>query len=295
MSKIQDALQKIQSAGNARAPKEVSTGDTSQVAAIVLQPATDHDDLATYDGRLVEVDRSLLREAGLLAPEDQERFIADQYRIIKRPLLDLASGKAADNPEHANLIMIASALPGDGKTFNAINIALSMATEKDTSVLLVDADVAKPHISDLFGLEDEPGLIDVLVDKTIKLSDVIVRSNVPGLSFLPAGRRDEHATELLASRRMARVVTELSEAVPNRIVIFDSPPLLVTSEARVLADRMAQIVLVVCAGKTHQQAVRSTIDSLDSDKAITMVLNQAGTSFSDAAYGSYGYGYGHKK
>ncbi len=294
MSKIQDALQKIQSAGTARAPKKISSGDTSQVAAIVLQPATEQDDLANYDGRLVEVDRSLLREAGLLAPEDQERFIADQYRIIKRPLLDLAAGVAADQPEHANLIMIASALPGDGKTFNAINIALSIATEKDTSVLLVDADVAKPHISDLFGLEDEPGLIDVLVDKTIQLSDVILRSDVPGLSFLPAGRRDEHATELLASRRMAKVVSELSEAVPNRIVIFDSPPLLVTSEARVLADRMAQIALVVCAGKTPQQAVRSAIDSLDSSKAINLVLNQAGTSFGDAAYGSYGYGYGHK-
>jgi protein-tyrosine kinase len=293
MSKIQDALKKIQSGGDAQSPADRSPEDTDKLATNVMQPATDRDSPEVFDGRCVEVDRSLLRAAGLIAPEEQERFIAEQYRIIKRPLLDIASGHAADTPKHANLIMITSALPGDGKTFNAINIALSIAMEKDTSVLLVDADVAKPHVTSLFGLKDEPGLIDALVDNTIRVSDLIIRSNVPGLSFLPAGRQDEHPTELLASSRMANIALQLSESVPNRVVIFDSPPVLVTSEARALASRMAQIVVVVCAGKTPQDAVQSTVESLDTDKALNLILNQAGTSVGDAAYGYYGYGYGH--
>lgn len=293
MSKIQDALKKIQSRkaiprGNPRSASE------SQLATVVLQPPGEFDDPENYDGRVVTVDRQLLRQAGLLAPEDQERFVADQYRLIKRPILDLANGMVADRPDRANLVMIASALPGDGKTFNAINIALSIAIEKDTSVLLVDADVAKPHISELFGLSDEPGLIDLLIEKDIHVNDVTIRTDVPGLSLLPAGREDSQATELLASRRMARVAEELSTSVRDRVVIFDSPPLLVTSESRELAGNVGQVAMVVCAGKTPQHAVTSAIESLDSDQAINLILNQAGTSFGEISYGNaqYGYEYG---
>ena len=293
MSKIQDALRKIQSGAGSRQQKPVPAGETSRIAALTIAPPEEEEDLENYDGRIVTIDRQLLRSAGLLAPEDQEPYIAEQYRIIKRPILDLMAGAYADKPEFANLVMIASALPGDGKTFNAINIALSMAVEKDTSVLLVDADVAKPHVSELFGLQGEPGLIDVLTDESLSVDNAIIRSDVPGLSLLPAGRSNPHATELLASRRMARMAAHLSESVPNRIVIFDSPPLLVTSESRVLASRMGQIALVVCAGKTPRQAIDSVLDSLDTDKAVNLILNQAGTSFADAAYGSYQYGYGY--
>lgn len=292
MSKIQDALRKIQSSTSSASRPSVDAPQALQVATVVLEAAATTDVADNYDGRLVTVDRERLREAGLLAPEEQERFIADQYRLIKRPILNLATGIAADRPENANLVMIASALPGDGKTFTAINIALSIALEKDTSVLLVDADVAKPHISELFGMTGEPGLIDVLADKSSKIDRAIIRTDVAGLSLLPAGSQDDHATELLASRRMAQVVDSLSASMPNRVVIFDSPPLLVTSESRVLAGRMGQIALVICAGKTPQHAVVSAIDSLDQDKPVNLILNQAGTSFGDAGYGNYGYGYG---
>ena len=294
MSKIQDALRRIQEGSRPSARKRIDTLET-QVATVIMEQAVDN--LAgaeKHDSRVVAVDRKLLREAGLLPPEDQERYIADQYRIIKRPILDLATDKFADKPLHSNLVMIASALPGDGKTFNAINIALSMAVERDTSVLLVDADIAKPHISDLFGLQSEPGLIDVLVDQNMSIQDVIIRSDVPGLSLLPAGRADEHATELLASRRMARFATELSESVPNRIVIFDSPPLLVTSESRVLASNMGQVAMVVCAGKTPQHAVISAISSLDEGQAVNLILNQAGSTIGDMSYGQFQYGYGER-
>lgn len=296
MSKIQDALKKIQASG-ATAARGSDDSSPSQIARVITQPVTNDDN--TYDdvpeindGRLVEVNRDSLRKAGLLAPEDQEKHVSDQYRLIKRPLLKLVSGLGADHPPHANLIMVASALPGDGKTFNAINIALSIAIEKDTSVLLVDADVAKPHISGLFGVEEQPGLIDLLVDRTLRVQETVIRTDIPGLSILPAGKRDANATELLASRRMAAVVTELSEVVPNRVVIFDSPPLLVTSESRVLAANMGQIALVVCANRTPQRAVLAAVDSLDQTKAINLILNQSGGALGADIYGGSYYGYG---
>jgi exopolysaccharide/PEP-CTERM locus tyrosine autokinase len=182
-------------------------------------------------------------------------------------------------------------MPGDGKTFNAINIALSIASEKDTSVLLVDADVAKPQISNLFGVNEQPGLIDLLANPDVPLSSTILRTDVPGLSLLPAGTSHDFATELLASQRMQDVADELSRSVPNRIVIFDSPPILVTSESRELASRVGQIVLVVCAGQTQQQAVEAALGNLDQDKAINLVLNQAGSTLGENMYGQYGYGY----
>jgi len=292
VSKIQDALRKIQSGGRPGNRQSAQQNETARVATVITEPAKAIDDIVTHDGRVVVVDRDLLRKAGLLAPEVQERHIADQYRIIKRPILDLAAGNVAVRPEHANLAMIASALPGDGKTFTAINIALSIAVEQDTSVLLVDADVAKPHISDLFGLHDEPGLIDLLVDDSMRINEAIIRSDVPGLSLMPAGQEHELATELLASHRMANVLAELSASVPNRIIIFDSPPLLVTSESQALASRMGQIALVVCAGITPQQAVSSAIETIDNSKAINLILNQSGTSFGDVSYGDFKYGYG---
>lgn len=294
MSKIQDALRKIQSGGGSGARRIAETSETKQVATVVIEPAASLDVPDNYDGRVVAVDRQLLRDVGLLAPENQERYIADQYRLIKRPILDLAAGVAADKPDRANLVMIASALPGDGKTFTAINIALSIAVEKDTSVLLVDADVAKPQISELFGLADEPGLIDVLADESTSIREAIIRTDVPGLSLLPAGRQEELATELLASRRMEQVAAELSAYMPNQVVIFDSPPLLATSESQALASRMGQIALIVCAGKTPQQAVTSAIECLDKDMAVNLILNQAGTSLGDVSYGSRKYGYGER-
>ncbi len=292
MSKIQEALARIQASKSASASvQRQPERQFEQVAAVVEGPdGSGNDD---YTGRFVGVDRELLRQAGLLPPEDQTRHMADQYRLIKRPILDIASGKTADKPENANLVMIASALPGDGKTFNAINIALSLAVEKDTSVLLVDADVAKPHISRLFGVADEIGLIDLLEDQSMSVANAIMKTDVPRLSIMSAGHSNEHATELLASRRMNAVAAELSARDPNRIVVFDSPPLLATSESRVLASCMGQIVLVVCSDKTPQQAVGDALESLDEDKAINLVLNQAGSTMAEGYYGNFQYGYGY--
>ena len=291
MSKIHDAIRKMQSLEIGRNTVHSSVEDiVKPVATVVRNMKLNGSSKVVGDGLLVEIDYDLLYEAGLLAPSKQQRHIADQYRLIKRPLLENASGRGAYQAPDANLIMVASPLSGDGKTFNCINLALSMATERDKSVLLVDADVAKPHISSLFGLSKEPGLIDLLMDKNRDISQTLLKTSVPGLRILPAGRHDEHATELLASRRMVSVVDVLSKTYPDRVVIFDSPPLLATSESRVLASQMGQIVLVVCAGVTPQDAVLEAIESLDPKKAISIVLNQSSRGFGNEGYGGYGYG-----
>jgi exopolysaccharide/PEP-CTERM locus tyrosine autokinase len=241
---------------------------------------------------MVVVDRQLLRDSGLLAPENLEKHMADQYRLIKRPILEnVARAEVGADDSPMNLIMVASALSGDGKTFTCINLALSIATEQDTSVLLVDADVAKPHISTLFGIEQEKGLIDLLTTKELETRSAIIATDVPGLSVLPAGKTHPRATELLASKRMEKIVAELSAMQASRVVIFDSPPILATSESRVLATQMGQIVMIVCAGHTPQHAVTEALASLDETKAINMVLNQATDGFGTDGYGWYGYGY----
>lgn len=300
MSKIQDALRKIQLDERQSHPTEQASREDvekPQEAPVlpIGQVTPELDDtgviIKPIDGGLVAIDRDGLRSAGYLAPQNQERHLADQYRLMKRPLLDNASGRAAMQNTDANLIMVSSALPGDGKTFNCINLALSMALEKDITVLLVDADVAKPHISTLFGVSEQPGLIDVL-NSEISVDAATMRTDVPRLSLLPAGAHDVHATELLASRRMGRLVHELSTSRQDRIVIFDSPPLLATSEAGVLASFMGQIALVVRSGKTPQRAVLQALNGLDEEKAINVILNESASGMSSESYGNYGYGYG---
>ena len=301
MSKIQDALSKIQRSMDTVEKTRPSKGDrepsdtSGSVKLGVVKPELDETGrvLIPRDGGFVAVNPDALRKEGYLAPQDQERFLADQYRIIKRPLLDNVSGRSAHQSDDANLIMVTSPLPGDGKTFNCINLALSLALEKDVTVLLVDADVAKPQVSDLFDVADKPGLIDVL-NEDLDVDSITLRTDIPGLTLLPAGAHDANATELLASRRMGRLVHELSTSKPDRIVVFDSPPLLITSESRALSNFVGQIVMVVRAGKTPQRSVIEAIEKLDESKATNLVLNDSAAGEFGEKYGEYGYGYGYR-
>jgi exopolysaccharide/PEP-CTERM locus tyrosine autokinase len=185
--------------------------------------------------------------------------------------------------------MMASAMPGEGKTFTSINLAFSMALERDVSVLLVDADVAKPHISKLFGLDSEPGLLDLLQDDSIAAESLILPTNVPRLSVLPAGRHSNEATELLASARMKEIMDEVARYDASRITLLDSPPLLLTTESQALAQIAGQIVVVVRAGITPQGVLQDALSYFAEDKSVSLILNQ---SVETAAAGYYYYGYG---
>lgn len=236
-----------------------------------------------------------LRDIGILTPSVPRSAIAEEYRTIKRPLLmNIAGDDAAPPIKHGNLIMVTSALEGDGKTFTSISLAISIAMEQDKTVLFVDADTAKAEAGRILGIpSDTPGLIDVLEDSDIALSDVILHTNIDKLRILPAGDLHTHANELLASDRMRQLMIEMSERHPDRVIVFDSPPLLLTTEAAVLASFMGQIVFVVSADMTPQHAVSQAIEHIGEDKMVGMVLNRARRR-SNPYYYTYGevYGYG---
>lgn len=232
---------------------------------------------------------------GILVPDQSKNQLSEEYRVIKRPLLNNAFGKTATNIPHANLIMVTSALPGEGKSFSAINLAISMASEMDRTVLLVEADVAKPAVCQYLGIpEPEKGLVDYLVEPSLNMADLMLKTNVPKLNIFPAGRRHAQSTELLSSAGMQNLMEELSQRYSDRVVIFDSPPLLLTSEAVVLAGLMGQIVLVIEASKTPQSVVKDAVALLDPHQTIGVLLNKSergiGTGYGLYGYGSYGGG-----
>lgn len=241
-------------------------------------------------GKRVELDLDGLRAAGLVDPRSKQvNRITEEFRRIKRPLLMNVEGKGASVVPNANMIMVSSALAGEGKTFTSINLALSIAMEMDRTVLLVDADVAKPDVTARLGVESEKGLIDVLLDDSLTLPDVLLRTDIPTLTLLPSGSRHVHSTELLASERMRRLTLELSSRYPDRIVIFDSPPLLLTSEARVVAGLMGQVVVVVEESITQQHAVKEAVESLQDNEIVCIVMNKGARESSGDGYGYYGY------
>jgi len=300
MSLVETALKKLQQSANrakaadpvavARTPLASERGPASPPPAAKPAPRR-----VTSQHAPISIDRDRLRAAGLLAPEDQERQIADQFRRIKRPLIANASGRGPKKIPNGHLIMTASALPNEGKTFTSINLALSLALEKDITVLLVDADVAKQHISRIFNVDKEAGLLDALKDDSLDLESLIIPTDIPGLSLLPAGRRTSIATELLSSAHMERTVARLGAQDPGRIVLLDSPPLLLTSESRALASIVGQVVVVVNARTTPQQAVVDAVSHIPSDKSVGFILNQCNVRTSEGYYygdGTYGETHG---
>lgn len=241
------------------------------------------------DAPSVLLEAARLREAGLLSPSYEGFKLAREYRQIKRPLIARAFGRGVARLAKGYLIMVASAVSGEGKSFTAVNLALSLSLEKDLRVLLVDGDVVKPYISRVLGLADAPGLLDVLRDPQLDVERVIRSTNMATLSVLPAGKASAEATELLASHRMEQVVTALGEHDSQRIVLFDSPPLLQSNESHPLAQVAGQIVVVVQAESTPQPVLLEALEMLKEHPAVSLVLNQSMRPMA-APYYYYGYG-----
>lgn len=233
-----------------------------------------------------EINLERLQQMGMVTHDGGRTSAAEDFRIIKRPLLRNVRAGGPDAIKHGNLIVVSSALPGEGKTYCAVNLAMSIAMEMDITVLLVDADVARPSVLNVLGLGPEPGLMDILLDDKLELHDVIIRTNIATLSILPAGRSNKHATELLASRTMSALLAEIANRYADRIVIFDSPPLLITSEANVLASQMGQVVLVVEAETTTQHAVKEALRLIEGCAHVNLIYNKA-RAFPGGDY--YGY------
>jgi len=231
-----------------------------------------------------------LREKNMLVPgSGLGPDIKNEYRRIKRPLLSNAFGKTASIVDQGNLMAITSSVPGEGKTYTAVNLALAFAQERDNTVLLVDCDVTKQGASRMLGIERRrPSFTDLLASDTLSVGDALLRTDIPGLAVLPAGKPHEYITEMVASQRMARLVNELASRYSDRIIIFDTPPLLSTPETQVLVGLVGQVVLVIEAGKTPHTIVEDALEMIPNEKAIGLVLNK---SDSLSSRGGYYYNY----
>ena len=242
--------------------------------------------------RKVELDFDALAAQGYLTPSQRDRALADDFRIIKMRLLKNVAQAAEKGSPRSNVVLVASALPGEGKTYFSINLALSIAMTVDNSVLLVDADVLRPSVLTRLGLGDSMGLTDLIMNPNLALSDVVLATNVPKLSVLSSGSMSERASELIASSSMEELLSQLSARYPDRIIVVDGPPLLVTTVARALAPKVGQVVLVVEASRTTTAAVTESLAALESCSLVSAVLNKYVSHSHGAGYG-YGY-YGEK-
>jgi protein-tyrosine kinase len=271
MSVIENTLKRLQGQRAAAAPAAAAYVAAAAGGAARRRA---NGDAAVSEGAIV-IDQNALRAAGMLPPAHQEHELSQEYRRIKRPLINGAFGRGMAPLPHGNLIMITSAMSGEGKTFMSLNLAFSVGLEEDVTVLLVDGDVVNPRISQILGVENEQGLLDLIKDPSLTVASSILPTDVPGLSFLPAGRPDANATELLASARMQTVMSQLGTGDPARLVLFDSAPLLVTTESQALAHFAGQVLVVVHADKTQQHVLLDALDTLEEGKPVSLVLNQS--------------------
>ena len=245
-------------------------------------------DLACENRSIEKFDWDSLKKKGYICPDSTHSKMAEEYRSIKRPLVVNAIGSRKKDIQRSNLILITSSVPGEGKTFTSINLALSISAEFDKKVLLIDADVSKPAVSKVLGIKQTPGLIEYLEGAVEHLSDIILQTEIEGLRIIPAGKRHQYSTELLASNKMLGLSKELSERYTDRIVIFDTPPLLATTQAEVLASMVGQVVLVIGAESTPQSLVIESVKKLENCADVVLTLLNKTQRSLDTSY--YGYG-----
>lgn len=308
MSIIESALQRARQAAkagkeqsaNLHAPLGAAIASASDLAARrtgrVREPTctagieTGNRPVLEVCGSEVDFSVECLMAAGLAPPAERRRRLLHEYRNVRRSLLESLAANAPTAGDGADLVMVASAFPDEGKTFTSVNLAQCLVLEHAREVVLVDADLSRRDLSIRLGLGDEPGLIDLLRDPDLQIGSIVHRTTTPGLCFLPAGQPDELANELLGSEAMKTTARQL--AAGGRLLIFDSAPLLVTSEAATLSDLVGQVVLVVRAGSTPRHAVSAAVRQLSENKPVAVLLNAYEASA--AKHGDYGYygGYG---
>jgi len=309
MSIVEKALHKAQQAAKAVPAAETVATETSRAAAplrpeasdaVALAaeqrpaPGSDDSSLTSRDlKQIVQFDTARLAADGRLPSPDMAHQTEDEIRRIKWPLLNAIAGRDGAAPTRNNVILVTSALPGEGKTFTSLNLALSIVRDREMRVILVDGDVARPGLTPTLGLEGRPGLNDVLDDASLDVSEVTYQTDVQGLFFIPAGKWHEHSPEFFAGTRMPQIIEALSRRVGNGVIILDSPPLLATNEAQAATRFVGQVLLVVRADDTEQQAVQDAIALVDKSTPISAVLNRVQASALSRYYGQYYYGYGY--
>lgn len=285
MNTIEKALDKL-----GQQQTQASAAETAPLADLpaetVVAPASDKQETVS---KSVRIDTGRLSELNFVANVQERKLIYEEYRVIKRKLITNAFGPLSSTLKNPNLIMVSSSRPGEGKTFTSVNLALSIALEQDKTVLLVDADVLRPNVSRTLDIQVPLGLTDYLSSDRVSVGDVLYSTNVERLKLIAAGKPHHLSTELLASDKMAELVAEFASRYPDRVVIFDAPPLLGVNETSVLAAMCGQAVIVVEEKRTKLNELEQALSLLPKELAVGFVINKAHYS-RDKGYG-YGYGY----
>ena len=234
------------------------------------------------------IDRDCLARHGLIQPEGQVTALLEEFRIVKRHVLQsVRKARETGSGQLAQRVLVCSPLPDEGKSYCAANLAIALAAEKDSEVLLVDADFAKPSILRMLGLPKGPGFMDVLARDDLQVEDCVLATDIAGLHVLPAGNHTTSDSEYLASDRTAQVLDRLTRAAPGRIVIFDSPPALAASPAAELANHVGQAIVVARADRTGQTALEDALTLLSACPDLKLLLNAAHFSPSGRRFGAY--------
>jgi len=282
MSVIENAIEKLRRESAGAGAERAAPPPPRGIGSAMEQPRYD-----TASRRNIAVDSGQLRAAGYLPESGHELEFVDGYRELKRPIIRRCMAAGASPQQR--LVMVTSALPGEGKTFTTLNLALSIAREQDASALLVDADFPRSQISRLLGIQEEPGVLDAVADSALDVESLVLGTSIKGLEVLPAGRLGPRVAELVASARMNEVMARLTRD-PRRIVVLDSAPLLVASEARAMIHVPGQVLLVARSGRTAQGALQDAIALLDRERLQGIVLNDVRFGRRNGGYyGYYGY------
>ncbi len=253
-----------------------------------VQPAIEPRRVVKSNGKMLRLPVNRMRAKNMITLDQPRSMLAEQYRAIRMALMGNAQRPSADGMRpRSNLLMVTSALAGEGKTYTSTNLALSISMEQDKTVLLVDADSSKGSLSRLLGVpKGTPGLMDVLMDDNLNIEDVILKTDVPRFMVIPRGTPNEYATDLFSGQKMQNLLFELSTRYDNRIVMLDTSPLLMTTEARAMANFVDQIPFVVGAEKTTHESVEESLSYLSPEKYVGLILNMA-TKQTRAKYGYY--------
>ncbi|MWV27868.1 AAA family ATPase [Aurantiacibacter rhizosphaerae] len=274
-------------AQDAAAPPTQPVPQAAPAPLATPQPEPVYEDVE-FSTTVHPIDRDCLMRHGLIQPEGQVTELLEEFRIVKRQVLQsVRKARETGSGALAQRVLVCSPHPDEGKSYCAANLAIALAAEKDSEVLLVDADFAKPSLLKMLGLPKGPGFMDILAREDMKVEDCVLATDIAGLHVLPAGNHTTSDSEYLASHRTAEVLDRLTRAAPNRIVIFDSPPALAASQAAELADHVGQAIVVARADRTGQSALEDALTLLSSCPDLKLLLNAAHFSPSGRRFGAY--------
>ncbi len=247
--------------------------------------------------RQFDLPLSSLRDRGFFCPSDAPSRLDLELRLLKRRLLRrtgmlhrqyATETLARRGNRRKNLIMVTSTRPNEGKTFVSMNLALSLALEDELNVLLVDSDFPRPKLRGQFDLPELPGFSDMILDRSLAPEAVCLQARGTSLRVLVDGEMVNRSGDILGSAEAKQTLNVLSQWQDNQLVILDAPPVLATTEAVLLAPHVDEILFVVEADATPEQAIASALEELlDVNKNISLVLNKCLIGAGGSHYGSY--------